>query len=172
MSEAEQQPEVGTTLRLFSERQKLKVLRDECGDGVIVGRKLRRWNARYPAPKYRIDKFVGHIYEYSPGVLGLVFMPRQPYKWKHLRRKLLAEGFVLHQNGDWEGTLLFNAGNDVQEALAIDAIGVRRRHPPSEAQLAYRKIAAERLRSFHPPRKTPKFDNSIDPELGSKAEQG
>jgi hypothetical protein len=79
--------------RLFAEKYGLKAKRDECGELIIPGR-------------------VGQIYEYGSGRFGALLMPPgdpRPRAWGNFRRKLLAAGFHLLQNGDAEGCLLFHA---------------------------------------------------------------
>jgi len=46
---------------------------------------------------------LGHIFEYADGVLGVRFMPQPPrsHLWPYARRRLVAAGFVLTQNGGW-----------------------------------------------------------------------
>lgn len=106
--------------RLFAEKYGLKAKRDECGELIIPGR-------------------VGQIYEYGSGRFGALFMPPgdpRPRAWGNFRRKLLAAGFHLLQNGDAEGCLLFHATDAAQARPAIRAIGAKARRKPSEAQLA------------------------------------
>jgi hypothetical protein len=96
----------------------------------------------------------GHVYEYADGVLGVLFMPGspRPHKWASLRRRLLAAGFTLIQNGDSEGAAAFDPGNDVQTQLAVKTLRIRHRRISSPAQLAaaLRNLNAAKTRSIGP----------------------
>ena len=105
----------------FAQRHRLKTQRDECGELVIPGK-------------------AGQIYDHGSGRFGALFMPpanrRTPRRWGNVRRKLAAAGFEVVQNGDAEGSLLFDPADATQTALAIRAVGARRKRVPSEGQLA------------------------------------
>ena len=62
-------------------------------------------------------------------------MPRRPKVWKNMSRRLVAEGFEIRQNGDWEGMATFDPANPTQARLAIKAIGARKKRQASEAQI-------------------------------------
>jgi hypothetical protein len=119
-----------------AEKYKLKVQKIE-GELVIAGRQVKRRDDRYPAPNSdnRLDSLLGHIFEYSPTRVGLMFVPRRPKVWKKLSRKLLAAGFEVNQNGDWEGVATFDPAHPAQIRMAIEAIGARKKRRASEAQL-------------------------------------
>jgi hypothetical protein len=120
----------------FAEKCNLKVKKLE-GELVIPGRKVKRNDGRYPAPNpaLAIDCFLGHIFQYSSSPLGMVFMPRRPKVWKNMSRKLVAAGFAIRQNGDWEGMATFDPDNTAQARLAIKAIGARKKRQASKAHL-------------------------------------
>jgi hypothetical protein len=90
------------TIREFAKNYSLHLRGNDCRDPVIFGRLLKRWHARQPAPRNAVEKRVGHIYEHNSAVLELMFTPRRQFFWKSLRRKLLAVGSALHQNGTGE----------------------------------------------------------------------
>jgi len=121
----------------FAEKYNLKVKKLE-GELIIPGRRLKRNDGRYrdPNPRYLLDCLLGHIFEYSSTRMGLLFMPRRPKVWKNMSRKLVAEGFEIRQNGDWEGTATFDPANPAQTRLAIKAIGARKKRQVSKAQLS------------------------------------
>lgn len=105
----------------FSESRRLKVKRDDCGDPIIPG------------------KF-GHLFEYGAGVFGLVL--EAPADSTHFdrtlrrrKRKAIAAGFTLHQEGDVEAILLFNPADPKQTRLAIRLVGAKAKRVPSPAQL-------------------------------------
>lgn len=119
-----------------AEKHNLKVQKIE-GELVVAGRQAKRNDDRYPAPNidYPLDNLLGHIFEYSSTRLGLVFMPRIAKVWKNLSGKLLASGFEIRQNGDWEGVATFDPADLAQVQLAIKAIGARKKRQMSKAQL-------------------------------------
>ena len=140
----------------FADKYNLKVMKLE-GELAIPGRKLKRNDGRYPAPNPRssLDCLLGHIFEYSSTRMGLVFMPRRPKVWKNMARKLVAAGFEIRQNGDWEGTATFDPDNKAQARLAIKAIGARKKRQASEAQV--KNLARQRtlITSSNPSIKPP-----------------
>jgi len=104
-------------MREFASKLRLKSMRDECGDVIIPG-------------KY------GQIYEWDPGSFGCLVMTKSTRPWNATRRKLMAAGFRAIQNGDAEGTLLFNPQDLGQAGLAIKAVGAKRKRNLTEAQKA------------------------------------
>jgi hypothetical protein len=46
-------------------------------------------------------------------------------KYRNARRRLLAAGFIQGQDGDFEGTFLFDPSNPVQAKLAIGEAGIK-----------------------------------------------
>ena len=104
-------------LREFASKLRLKSMRDECGDVIIPG-------------KY------GQIYEWGPESFGCLVMAKSSRYWNAAREKLMAAGFRSLQNGDIEGTLLFNPQDFGQAGLAIKAVGAKRKRNLTEAQKA------------------------------------
>jgi hypothetical protein len=107
-------------IQTFAEKYRLRTRRDECGEIIIPGK-------------------LGQIYDCGTGRFGALFMPSgkpRPRLWGSVRRKLMAAGFQLLQNGDAGGSLLFDPSDATQTALAIRAVGARRKRVPSEGQLA------------------------------------
>jgi hypothetical protein len=96
------------TIKEFADKYRLRLERHEDGESIIPG-------------KY------GHIYEHGETELGLLFMPGQPRLWAHARRKLDASRFVIWQDGDEEGSALFDAKNVTQASLALKVIGAKRK---------------------------------------------
>lgn len=123
-------------LRAFASRHRLRVRRHPDDATEIISGKS------------------GQIYEYADGVLAALFMPEapRPHKWASLRRRFLAAGFTLIQNGDSEGAATFDPSNDAQALLAVKALGIRRRRISSPAQLAaaQRNLIAAKARSIAP----------------------
>lgn len=97
------------TTQAFAERHRLKVRRDEDNELIISGKR-------------------GHIYDHGDGQqFGLMFMPGRPRLWANARRKLEAPGFLVWQDGDEEGSALFDPSNAAQVRLALKVVGVKRK---------------------------------------------
>ena len=70
---------------------------------------------------------LGHIYRHDESTLGLMFLPDRPRLWPNARRKLDAAGFVIWQDGDEEGSALFDPSDSRQARLALKVVGIFRR---------------------------------------------
>jgi hypothetical protein len=92
----------------LAERWRLRVQRLEDGDPAIVG-------------KY------GHVHAHGDGRFGLLFMPGKVRLWAYAKRRLEAGGLLIWQDGDEEGSALFDPGNPAQARVALKVVGVRRR---------------------------------------------
>ena len=97
----------------FSQRNRLRVRRDTCGDLFIPG------------------KF-GTISEYGGDVFALSFLADASDKGRDniLRsraRRALAAGLQPSQIGDFEGVLLFDSSDHAHARLAIRLAGIKRR---------------------------------------------
>lgn len=103
-------------IREFAVQWRLRVARDECDELVISGKR-------------------GHIYEHSSAALGLLFMPGRGRLWANAKKKIVAAGFTIRQDGEEEGTALFDPLNSGQVRLAIKLTGVKTSRVPSRAQL-------------------------------------
>ena len=91
----------------LGDRYRLRVRRDKCHEAIIVGRR-------------------GQIYEHGSGKLGVMFLGATAKIWGNARRKMLAAGYELHQNGDTEGSCLFQADNAEQMKVAFSVVGAFR----------------------------------------------
>ncbi len=102
----------------FSMHNRLRVRRAEDGEAVIKGRR-------------------GQIYIHADGVLGALLMPNghSPRLWPGARRRLETVGCTIWQNGDHEGSVLFDPANLKQCRLVLKVIGAKRKRIPSPAQL-------------------------------------
>ena len=110
--------------RSFAEPHRLRVRRDDDGAAIIPG-------------KY------GHLWEFDDNTLALTLLDLTPKKWGNRRRACLGAGMEIHQDGEDEGTLLFDPADDDQLALAVKVCGIKRRRILSEAQLAVLAKARE-----------------------------
>jgi hypothetical protein len=104
----------------------------------------------------------GHIYEHSTqrgtgrstgrsSKLGMMFMSDKfttREAWNNRRRDGMSVGMQLHQDGDYEGSMLFDASNTKQAAAAIRITGARPKRRHSANQLA--AIAAYRFKRSSP----------------------
>jgi len=92
----------------------------------------------------------GHIYEHSEAELAVMYIlpneiePR-PRAWSAARKRGIAAGMILRQNGDAEGALSFDPTNAEQVKLAIRVAGIKRKRRLSESDRAKRAARASRL---------------------------
>ena len=112
----------------FATKYRLRVKRAEDGDHVIAGK-------------------LGHIYQHDAETLGLMFMPNSPRLWPHAKRKLEDAGFTIWQNGDDEGSALFDPTNTVQARLALKVVGAKRKRTPTAEDRAAKIAILERARA-------------------------
>ncbi len=107
------------SIQHFAGQHRFRVRRAEDGEAVIKGRH-------------------GQIYFHSDGVFGALLIPNRhrPRLWPGARRRLEAVGCKIWQNGDHEGSVLFDPVNLQQCRLVLKMIGVKRKRIPSPAQLA------------------------------------
>jgi len=117
----------------FAEQYRLKVRRDDCGEKIISGK-------------------AGHIYENGDDRFGVCLMFKSARKWMSVQRRLMAAGFTLGQDGDTEGTLLFDPDHPAQVTAAICESRIRHRRVLSEdARVAF----SDRLNRKTSPEKRP-----------------
>ena len=69
-------------------------------------------------------------------------------RWNNAKRYLLAEGFELHQDGETEGTLLFDPDDPCQADAAIRAAGIARRKNVSAETLAAATLRLNRMEAL------------------------
>jgi hypothetical protein len=112
-------------LRTFAEKYRLYTKLDTDGTTIVAGK-------------------LGHLYEHSDTQLGLLFMPSVPRArlWAATKAKGTAAGMIVRQNGDSEGTLLFDANIPDQARLAISLVRARTKRILTDEQ---RSALAERL---------------------------
>jgi hypothetical protein len=85
-----------------------KVLKDSCGESVIIIGK---------PPKPRPED-CSHIFEHGEGKLGISLLFNSARTWATAKARCLAVGMELHQDGETEGTFLFDPENEVQARVA------------------------------------------------------
>ena len=124
------------TIQQFTVAHRCRLVTDECGDAVIVGKR-------------------GRIYEYGDGVFGAMYMghPANGRGWNKFKAsfKTLRSGVL--QDGDCEGAILFDPQVPAEAKLAIKALSCRRKRqysPEQRAKMAgrlakVRKVAVKGL---------------------------
>ena len=118
----------------FAERYRLRVKRAEDGEPVIPGK-------------------LGHLYSHDParGIFGLVLeAPADDSSLDNTlrarKRKAEREGFEVHQEGDFEAVLLFDASDARKARLAIRLVGAKRKRSLTPEQRSAKVAILERAR--------------------------
>ncbi len=112
-------------VRQFADTYRVRARRDECGELILPGR-------------------IGHVYEHGPGRFGVYLSCASARAWSAAKRTLTAGGFTIRQNGDMEGTALFDPDNAHQARLALEIARIRKRRVLTPEQ---RQRMAIQLRS-------------------------
>jgi hypothetical protein len=124
------------TIKEFAEKHNLNVRRDSCGEETIPGK---------PSKAERVEDR-SHVYDHGDGKLfGVCLLFASAKRWGNAKRRLLALGSELRQQGDTEGTLLFDPENEGMAKAALREAGVKRRRIPSGAQLKVLERARQSL---------------------------
>jgi hypothetical protein len=112
-------------VKAFAENFHVYAKRDACGEIIVSGR-------------------VGHIYDqHNRRQLGVLLMFQSKMQWTYAKRKLLAAGFTIRQDGDTEGTALFDSTDPALSRLALRIARVKVRRQMSPAQ---RQATVDRLK--------------------------
>jgi hypothetical protein len=116
-------------IQQFAEQHRVHARKDSCGDFIIPG--FQQDKALPKRQEYR-----SHIYDNGGGQFGVcLVLPEGSAKaWNNRKRWFLEAGFTLKQDGDAEGTLLFDPTNEAQVNLALDVCRINPIHTPSPAQ--------------------------------------
>ncbi len=123
--------------REFATKYRLRLRRAEDGETIIPAK-------------------LGHLYSHDPdrGIFGLVL--EAPADNSNLdntlrarKRKAEKEGFQVHQEGDFEAILLFDANDSKKARLAIRLVGARRKR---KVQVSAVSLANLRKSSTQRPR--------------------
>lgn len=115
----------------FAEHHRLKARRDADDATIIPGKH-------------------GHLFDgFANGLLGMVFIRpgiQHGRMWQSVKRRALAVGMVLKQDGDAEGVLAFDGSNAEQARLAISLTRVRVKRLLTPEQLQHLVEAGKQVR--------------------------
>ena len=118
----------------FANKYRLKVRRAEDGETIIPAK-------------------LGHLYPHDSdrGIFGLVLkVPADDSSLDNTlrarKRKAEREGFEVHQEGDFEAVLLFDASDSKKARLAIRLVGAKRKRTLTAEQRAAKVAILERAR--------------------------
>jgi len=142
------------TIEEFAAKHRVRVRRDSCNDEIIPGRphKAARQENR------------SHVYDHGDGEhFGLALMLGNPRKWTFAKQRLVPLGFVVKQDGDGEGNLLFDPTDEAQAKAALKEAGVKRRKVVSEAVAARSAERLKRMRAAEQGRQaTPESQDGLE----------
>jgi hypothetical protein len=138
------------TLKGFAEQHRLRMNSDECHDAMVRGK-------------------VGHLFAHDAGWFGIVLEAPANSTFldntlRSRKRRAIAAGLLLRQEGDFEAILLFEPTDAKQARLAIRLIQakkIKKAPPPTDAQLRVRALFSSKARS-----KRPCFDQNADAAVG------
>lgn len=125
----------GKKMKAFAKTRQLTTKRDE--DNTIT----------VPGP-------IGHIWKYGTKRLAITFLDLTTRQWATIRRACVKTGMELQQEGDYEGTLLFDPKNTKQVRAALKVTGLKKKRKMSPEQLErLREMGTRNLNEFHKRRK-------------------
>jgi hypothetical protein len=129
-------------ITLFAETYRVRIKKDSCGELIIPG------SLRLADMPERLE-YASHLYEYGDGRRFGVLLTFQSKKgWTDAKRVLLAAGFTVVQDGDTEGTALFDPHDDRQARLALKFARVRPRRTLSKEQREALSVRMQHARRF------------------------
>jgi hypothetical protein len=120
------------TIKEFATAHRLQIKTDEEGEFIV--------RAKH-----------GQIYEYGPGQFGAMFMFETKIPWNNRRRECERAGMKVIQDGETEGTLLFDSENRDQAKVAIKTVGAYRKVNLSPEQRQAKAERMARVREFKNP---------------------
>ncbi len=115
-------------IKEFAERYRVKTRKDSCEEAIIPGKPR---NAARPEDRH-------HIYDHGNGKFGVCLLFTSVGKYHNAQKRLVAAGFTQGQDGDSEGTFLFDPADKQQAKAAIREAGIRIR----------KELSAERLQAM------------------------
>lgn len=114
------------TVKEFAVKHKVRIKHAEEGEVIVMAKH-------------------GQIYDYGAGRFGVMFMLEGSRAWNGRRQECERVGMRLVQDGDTEGTLLFDPEDKNQAKTVIRLVGARQKRQLSPE---HRKAAVERLERF------------------------
>jgi len=127
-------------IKEFGEKYRVKTRRDNCGEDIVTG-------SRIPKDMPKQVEYACHVYNHADGKrLGLLLLLKTKQQWTHAKKRLVAAGFTIKQNGETEGTALFNPedAGQVRLAFKLARIRVRRELSPERRQALAAQLGASR----------------------------
>jgi hypothetical protein len=125
------------TIKEFAESYHVRARKEGSDEMIIPGTR------RFPDERIQRVEYASHIYEHAPGRFGLLLFFGTRKRWNFAKRTLAAAGFEIRQDGDTEGTALFDPADARQAKLALKLARVRKRRILSEG---VRRAATDRIR--------------------------
>lgn len=107
----------GSALPRFAHAHRLKLRRDPGDATEIIAGKL------------------GQIYEHSETHFGVMLMLGSVRAWSYARKRLIAAGSEIIQNGDCEGSARFSKADRLAAKQAVREAKIRAKRRPSATQL-------------------------------------
>lgn len=125
------------TIARLAEAHRVRTRIDSCGEKIITGRPHKA-----PRPECR-----NQVFDYGDGEhFGVSLLLSNARLWRNARKRLTAAGMSIHQDGDTEGTLLFDPCNPKQARAAIKEAGIKRKKVLSEPVRIARAMRLKRAR--------------------------
>lgn len=125
-------------IKEFVEKYRVRTQRDSCGEEIITSRNRLR-----------------HVYAHGDGQqFGILLLLKTKQQWTHAKKQLVGAGFIIKQNGETEGTALFNPEAPGQVKLAFRLARINPKRVMSESQ----RVALAKARARLP--------QTIAPEAG------
>ena len=98
------------TLEQFAQKYRVNIRHDSCDEAILLGRRVKEMSDR--------KESCSHIFDNGDGKLGVCILGTSARKWGNARREMEAAGFVIRQDGQTEGTALFDPADDAHARLA------------------------------------------------------
>jgi hypothetical protein len=106
-------------IKEFAAKYHVRTKRDSCGEDIVAG------SVRPKDMPARVE-YAAHVYDHGDGKrFGLLLLFQSKPKWTYAKKKLVAAGFTIKQDGDTEGTALFDPENCAQVDVAFRVAHIR-----------------------------------------------
>ncbi len=126
-------------IKEFAEKYRVRTKRDGCGEEIVTG-------TRVPKDMPKRVEYACHVYDHGDGKrFGILLLLKTKLQWTHAKKQLVAAGFTIKQNGDTEGTALFNPEDAAQVRLAFKLARINPKRVMSESQRLVLMEARKRL---------------------------